>query len=387
MDLNDQILARSDFSERLALANLAQQFLASSDEAVTLDLASECFGIHAFCVANLCEEVLELSLNGEVFSVDIHKSSSALAQTFNDQTLFSAEENALAAIVDKQLLSRMAANALWVLPLSRGVVVCGAPGLVTEANAYLLAAFTQACERLAVAVAPVQKSMIEVDEVQARVRELTHEVNNPLAIAQNYLKTLSLRLGTDNSAQGDIKTISDEMLRIGKIIQRYAEIGIESEAVDEPIDLNAAIKDLAGVVSGAEDRVEITTDLDPNLPSLTIGLVEFKQILLNLMKNAAEVLRDSEGGKIHIETRGQINLNGAHFVEVTIADNGPGIPDHIYQNLFSANNSSKGEGHPGIGLSVANRLVMEMGGYISCRSDNDRTQFQILLPILKQLDE
>ena len=384
---NDRTLARSDFSERLALANLAQQFIASTSETVILDLASECFGINAFSVALIDEDALELHFESEKFQIKVGNTTSLLVQAYIDQSPFSAEENALAAIVDKQLLSRMAASALWVLPLPNGVVVCGAPGPVQEADAYLLAAFTEACVWLAQANAGPQKDMIEVEKVQSRVRELTHEVNNPLAIVQNYLKTLSLRLGTDNSAQADIKTISDEMLRIGNIIQRYAEIGQETDASADPVDLNGAIEDLAGIVRGAEVAIEVTTELESTVPLMPIGLTEFKQIVLNLLKNAAEAMRDQEDGAIHVTSRAQVILNGARYVEVTVADNGPGIPEHIYENLFLANNSSKGQSHSGIGLSVANRLVIEMGGYISCRTGQEGTQFQILLPVMNQLNE
>ena len=108
--------------------------------------------------------------------------------------------------------------------------------------------------------------------------------------------------------------------------------------------------------------------------------------LLNLLKNAAEALEAGDGSQSNAEVllgSGQVNVNGAHFIEVVVEDNGPGIAAEIYQNLFSPNNSSKGEGHSGIGLSVVHRLISEMGGSISCRNSTAGCQFQILLPTIE----
>lgn len=391
---NDRLLGRDDFDQRLALANLAQQFLASRTEQSILDLANECFGVSAFAVAIVHEDKLRLQYQGELFEVSHASSSSNLARAFQIQSEFSAEGNALAAIVDKQIYSRMAANVLWYLPFERGVAVCALDQKMDQnmeqsleqVDGYLLAAFVSACESVAGESNFDQKAMIGLDEVQARVRELTHEVNNPLAIVQNYLKTLSLRLGSDSSAQTDIKTISDEMLRIGGIIQKYAEIGQEQETEVLPVDLNNTIEEMAAVVGGANQSIDVITDLDQNLPELLIPLSEFKQVLLNLMKNGVEALEGVKAPELCVSSRGQVNLNGTHYIEIAVTDNGPGIPREVYQNLFQANNSSKGGDHSGIGLSVANRLVMEMGGHIGCRSDYHGTQFQILLPIQNKLN-
>ena len=377
---NDKVLARDDFDRRLGLANLAQQFVACRDDSAILDLAAECFGVSNLLIAKIQESSLLVDYDCEQIRISMNTGSSVISQAYQTQTAFSAEGNALAAIVDKQLLSRMAADVLWLVPFANGVAICAVKQAIANPDPFLLDAFSRACEQLSIEEADAEQTMIGLDEVQTRVRELTHEVNNPLAIVQNYLKTLSLRLGSDSSAQTDIKTISDEMLRIGTIIQKYAEIGQEPSGDITLTNINQVIADLAGVVSGGHPQIEFETELDKALPGLEIRAAEFKQVLLNLMKNAAEALAGQQNAKLALRTRGQVNLNGFHFVEVVVEDNGPGIDKNIYQELFLANNSSKGEGHSGIGLSVAHKLIMEMGGYISCRSDETGTQFQILLP-------
>jgi nitrogen-specific signal transduction histidine kinase len=87
-----------------------------------------------------------------------------------------------------------------------------------------------------------------------------------------------------------------------------------------------------------------------------------------------------EGGRITIGTRGQVNVNGKLFVELTITDTGPGIPDHIMRNLFHPVESSKGKAHSGLGLTIVKKLVTDCGGAISCSSSRKGTEFRVLLP-------
>lgn len=378
---NDEVLNSQNFSRRLSLANLAQQFRGATSLEGLLESGSSSFSLTEIYLAHHKDGLLYLEAHGDEFEVSTSQEASVLAQAYRDQSAFSAEGNALVAIVDKQILSRMAANVLWLLPTPDGVAVCGLgdTNRLEASDEFLKASFHRALGRWLAESDATDQPMIELGEVQRRIRELNHEVNNPLAIVQNYLKTLSLRLGDNNDAQRDIKTIADEMLRIGVIVQKYAEIGSDPVAPGM-LDINDLIRKQSSLVSGAHPQLRVTLDLEDDLPELALPEAEFTQVLVNLLKNAVEALQDSRSPEILLAT-GQANVNGRHFVEVVVEDNGPGIPDHIYRNLFTANNSSKGDGHSGIGLSIIHRLVMEMGGYVSCRSGEAGCQFQILLPI------
>jgi nitrogen-specific signal transduction histidine kinase len=118
--------------------------------------------------------------------------------------------------------------------------------------------------------------------------------------------------------------------------------------------------------------------LDLSLPTLTLNRNPIKQVFTNLIKNASEAM--GEGGLIVINTSDKINHNGREFVEIVIADNGPGIPDAILGHLFAPVESSKGDGHSGLGLSICKRLINELGGSISHRRASNKTEFRILLP-------
>jgi signal transduction histidine kinase len=103
-----------------------------------------------------------------------------------------------------------------------------------------------------------------------------------------------------------------------------------------------------------------------------------RQVVMNLVKNAAEAL--PKGGRIDLATRDRIHKNGALFVELRIGDNGPGLPEHVLNELFTPVTSTK-PGHAGLGLSIVKQLLDQLGAEISCASGpTTGTRFQILLP-------
>ena len=105
-----------------------------------------------------------------------------------------------------------------------------------------------------------------------------------------------------------------------------------------------------------------------------------KQVFINLIKNATEAMPN--GGNIHIGTRYDFNEDKEEQLEVTIRDDGPGIPDHIRSQLFSPFLTSKGNGHAGLGLTIVNNIIKELKGNVTCESiSNVGTTFQVTLPI------
>ena len=73
------------------------------------------------------------------------------------------------------------------------------------------------------------------------------------------------------------------------------------------------------------------------------------------------------------------------YTELFVRDSGPGILPEIMANLFSPVRSTKGNGHQGLGLSIAYSLVKKTQGLITCRSGNKGTDFEILLPVRKRI--
>ena len=216
--------------------------------------------------------------------------------------------------------------------------------------------------------------------LETRVREVVHEIGNPLSIINNYLEILSFKLEDSNPAQSDIKTIKSEIERIGSIVRQLTEPANTLGEVTE-VDINALIADLTHVFQTsllAARDIQISLDLDDRLSPLLSDANALKQIYTNLVKNAVEAL--PANGQIMVYTQDQVNVDGQEHIEISVADDGPGIQPDILSSLFTPVETTKGGEHAGLGLTIVRNLVNELNGSISCRSSDKGTIFHILLP-------
>ena len=119
--------------------------------------------------------------------------------------------------------------------------------------------------------------------------------------------------------------------------------------------------------------------LDMKADSMVLAnKVKLQQVLHNLIKNAADVTRDLQDGKIVLE----VDAKGSEAV-ISVTDNGCGIPEDIIEHIWEPFFTTKGERGNGIGLDVSRRLVESHDGVIGCRSRlNEGTTFEIRLPTL-----
>ena len=228
----------------------------------------------------------------------------------------------------------------------------------------------------------------------ALARKVAHEVNNPLSIIKNYLKILGMKLGADNAAQDELRIVNEEIDRVALIIRQLTDLTAEKERVRQAVDINGLIRDLAAIIEksfSAASRIRFHLDLDPALPGLVTDRNGMKQILINLLKNAIEAMR--QGGNLFVRTKflvskdleemaGKPNGRAEQFVEISVRDDGPGMPDAVRQRLFEPYVTTKGEGHSGLGLSVVHSIVKDLGGTIQCESAEGRgTSFVLRFPL------
>ena len=137
--------------------------------------------------------------------------------------------------------------------------------------------------------------------------------------------------------------------------------------------------------AGIQDHLSLQT----GLPVVVADENSLKQVFLNLIKNAAEAMPD--GGNLHIATQhvretvqrlGDSGEIPPGEIEITVQDDGPGIPDDIKYHLFEPFISSKAGDHRGLGLSIVHNIIKELNGSIACQSDKKTgTCFRISLPL------
>ncbi len=290
------------------------------------------------------------------------------------------------SVIDQQIFGLCSAETLWIQPLTSheknlGVLVLGlAPGQLSRIEKR--AAFVQALGMQivrAVAEQDAPAGFAETTDTEQHVREMVHEAGNPLGIIQNYLAMLGLKLGEHHDAQHEIGIIREEIERVGRILMRMREGPEASRRGPESLnEVVGRVTDVFAASIGVTRNLAIEVELSPDLPPTNHPSDHIRQILTNLLKNASEAIKN--GGRIRVATRDPVNVNGHRYTELTVEDNGPGLPPEVMEKLFSPVESTKGLEHQGLGLNIVKRLVDDMDAIILCSSSPSGTRFQLLLP-------
>lgn len=161
----------------------------------------------------------------------------------------------------------------------------------------------------------------------------------------------------------------------------------------DPTDLNALIKEYSNLAfhgmraNPNPINVDIQLDLDEGLPPIRLNAEDFSRVILNLVKNAFDAMRDKIAAlgtdykaKIQIQTKDQ----GEHIL-IKVEDNGPGVPDEIRDKLLMPFfTTKKGTEGTGLGLSITHDIIKSHEGKLSIESKvGEFTRFSILLPKAK----
>jgi hypothetical protein len=194
---------------------------------------------------------------------------------------------------------------------------------------------------------------------------VAHELNQPLTAINNYCSGMISRIKANNLNEEDLLKALDKTAhqaqRAGQIIQRIRSFVKRSEPNRTPSDVAAMVAE-AVELAGIEMRrrqVRLNQVVAARLPAINVDPILIEQVLVNLMRNAAESIdlaqrpltrRDVEL-KVLPRTEG-----GQPMVEFTVTDTGRGLPPEVLERLFEAFFSTKSEGM-GIGLNLCRSIV------------------------------
>ncbi len=217
------------------------------------------------------------------------------------------------------------------------------------------------------------------------IRQIIHEVKNPLGIIKNYLKALSLKLGDDSAAMDEVAVIREEIERVSRIIEQLSRTGRITDQDYELVDINDIIVNLSEMFKKSvldPSNISLHLNLEASLPRFPCNKNSLIQVFINLLKNSVEAMPG--GGNVFIETvfeqHAGKKLEGD--IVITVRDDGPGIPDFIMERLFEPGNSSKGPENFGLGLSISKDIISRYKGSITCKSRKHKgTTFKITLPV------
>jgi PAS domain S-box-containing protein len=214
---------------------------------------------------------------------------------------------------------------------------------------------------------------------------IAHEINNPLEAVQNALYLLQKEFGDETSKHPYLDIAARETQRMSRILRQMLGFYRQQEAMGET-DLNALVEEAGGLVAKRlrERGVQIANQLDPGLPRIRASADQLKQVLLNLILNAADSM--PKGGTITVATQAgagaETEVLGRDAVQVQVRDTGEGIPDDLLAQIFEPFFSTKPGKGTGLGLWVSQGIVQSHGGTMRVRSRVGRgTTFMITLPV------
>ena len=214
---------------------------------------------------------------------------------------------------------------------------------------------------------------------------IAHEINNPLEAVQNALYLLDKELGGDPSKRPYLDIATRETQRMSRILRQMLGFYRQQEAMSQ-VDINGLVEEASGLVAKRlrERGVGIETHLDPVLPRVRASGDQLKQVLLNLLLNAADSM--AKGGTITVVTQAgagaETEVGGREAVQIHVRDTGEGIPDDLLAQIFEPFFSTKPGKGTGLGLWVSQSIVHSHGGTMRVRSRVGRgTTFMITLPV------
>ncbi|MEJ5209112.1 ATP-binding protein [Denitratimonas sp. CY0512] len=216
-------------------------------------------------------------------------------------------------------------------------------------------------------------------------RRLAHEIKNPLTPIQLAAERLRRRvlpkLDEDDAQVLDraTNTIVAQVDALKTMVNSFGDYARPPSLALLPLDLNT----LAGQVLDLyehDQRLLLVRDFADSLPAVTADAGRIRQVLHNLIKNAIEAGAERSRSRIEISTR-EVSERDRRFVELTVGDDGPGLPEGFDMHWFEPYRSTKPRG-TGLGLAIVARIAQEHGAQFFARHrDNGGACFVLRLPL------
>lgn len=236
---------------------------------------------------------------------------------------------------------------------------------------------------------------------------LAHEIKNPLGAIQGAAELLML--GQEKETQKEyLKIIQDESSRLSQVLTRFLDFAKprkqEPESVSNPLRV---IEHVTTLVLRKNESIGFHVVCGEPSLMLSIDPEILKQVLINLFLNSIQALENTQNADLRVEVKAISNrgawteklplfktLEGwknlikgpsASWAQITVSDNGPGIPQHLVKKVFEPFFTTKQKG-TGLGLALCKRLIESIGGQIFVKDSSGETGTTIVLmiPICKR---
>src|SRR5258706_2581893 len=230
----------------------------------------------------------------------------------------------------------------------------------------------------------LEEQLIQAEKLAAMGQMLAgvaHELNNPLTAILGVTELLREREGTDDSTKRQLELTHRQARRAARIVQNLLEFSRPASPQKKPLDVNSLVERRLQLHQHSLRRnlVQVAFRPQPDLPAVVGDANQLIQVLLNLITNAEQAIREvRDSGRIQIRA----GRNGNQLT-ITVQDDGVGIRPEALQRIFDPFYTTKRPGGgTGLGLSICMSIIREHGGNIEAETfPAGGSAFTIYLPI------
>jgi signal transduction histidine kinase len=210
--------------------------------------------------------------------------------------------------------------------------------------------------------------------------ELAHEIKNPLNAINIQMSLLEREVGKHDLGTGEeladvVKVVKEEISRLNKLAKDCLTFSKSGDLDRTEEDITQILEQLLSLITPHADLngVNIHLTISGNCPQILVDKDKIKQALMNIILNAIEAM--TNGGDI------AINVSKKDcYLNISIKDTGPGIPDEQHDKIFGLFYSTK-SGGTGVGLAVTKNIIHAHGGNIRFEKLIEGAEFIIELPL------
>ena len=225
------------------------------------------------------------------------------------------------------------------------------------------------------------------DTSRQLVRGLAHEVKNPLGGIRGAAQLLDAEL-KDPELKEYTEVIVEETDRLRNLLDRM--LGPNNPPIMQRVNVHQVLERVHRLLlAEGLGNIRLERDYDPSLPDISGDTEQLIQATLNVARNARQALVESNTKSPNICLRTRIqrkftlgNVQHMLVARIDIVDNGPGIEEHMVDEVFYPMITGRSEG-TGLGLPIAQSIIHSHNGIIECASRCGETIFSIYLPIIR----
>ncbi len=165
------------------------------------------------------------------------------------------------------------------------------------------------------------------------------------------------------------------------VVKSVKQLGVAKQEWADHVDVNNTINEALVILTNLTKRVDASIELQESLPTTSACAGQLVQVWINVVKNGIESMLQHGTSKPQIRIKSELNDG---FIEVSITDNGPGIPKKILSKIFEPSFTTKVSGLNfglGLGLSIVQRIVLEHDAQITVTSEPGQTTFHVKIPL------